>query len=156
MLFASLVFDREPLRWATLPDALVVWLQNAGGVAAFGIALVLLARAVQRDPNELNFWNLPSRLRWLLAVLKYAILVSGMGYVGLILMWLGDRIGIRGLKMFVTRANEGQPFSVGDWILTFSGLLALFVALTPILLDFATRISCSRIWAIARLSWKEA
>jgi uncharacterized protein YnzC (UPF0291/DUF896 family) len=156
MLFASLVFDREPLRWATLPDALVVWLQNAGGVSAFGIAVVLLARALQRDPNELNFWILPPRLRALLPVLKYAILASAIGYLVLVLGWIGSWVRMPRSEMLLTRVNDSQPFTVGDWILTLSGLLALFVTLTPIILDLTSRISSSRIWAIARLSWKEA
>ena len=41
MLFASLYLEREPLNWAHLPESLVGWLQNAGGAAAFAIALVL-------------------------------------------------------------------------------------------------------------------
>ena len=156
MLFASLVFERMPLIWNNLPDGLVVWVQNAGGVSAFGIALVLAARALQRDPNELNVWNLSDRMRSLLPVLKACIIASGIGYAALVLIWVGDRMTIPGLKPFLPRDIPGQPFRIGDWILTLSGALALLVALTPILIDLTTRISLGRIWAIARLSWKEA
>jgi hypothetical protein len=52
-------------------------------------------------------------------------------------------------------ANLGE-WSFGDWLLVISGLLALFVVVTPLALDFFTRISWRRIFAIALLSWKEA
>ena len=148
MLFASLVFDRMPLQWSQLPFAVVIWLQNAGGVAAFGIAIFLLARAVQRDPDDGTLLNFPPRLRFLSTVLRYAIIAGGVGYIILILLWLGaSGIGLlRTERALITRS----------WISMLSGLLALFVVITPIAIDLATRIRASRIWAIARLSWKEA
>jgi hypothetical protein len=156
MLFASLVMEREPLQWNRLPDAISGWLQNAGGVAALAIMLVLLARALQRDPRELNFWDFSPRLRPFLSVLKGCVFASGLGYLALAVVWTADRIGIPGLKPLVPRETAAQSNTMGDWILTLSGLLALFVVLTPIGIDFAARIGWWRIWAIARLSWKEA
>jgi hypothetical protein len=156
MLFASLVIEREPLQWSQLPDAISGWLQNAGGVSALAIMLVLIARALQRDPRELNFWDLSPRLRPLISVLKGCIIASGLGYLALALAWTADRIGIPGLKLFVPRDSAAHPNTFGDWILTLSGLLALGVVLTPIGIDLASRIGWRRIWAIARLSWKEA
>jgi ABC-type transport system involved in multi-copper enzyme maturation permease subunit len=156
MLFASLVYDRIPLQWRDLPDGIVVWLQNAGGVSMIGILLVLIVRMSQRDPNELNFWLPSERSRpLLLSILKACIIASGIGYLLLMAIWVADRMNVPGLKeRFLPR--EVNPYTIGDWILTLSGVLALFVTLTPIALDLATRISWSRIWAIARLSWKEA
>ena len=156
MLFASLVIEREPLQWSRLPDAISGWLQNAGGVSALAILLVLLARALQRNPDELNFWDFSPRLRRFLPVLKGCVVASFLGYLALAVVWTADRIGIPGLKPLVPRETAIQPNTIGDWILTLSGLLALFVVLTPIGIDFATRIGWWRIWAIARLSWKEA
>src|SRR6516162_5840501 len=156
MLFASLVIEREPLQWSRLPDAISGWLQNAGGVSALAIMLVLIARALQRDPRELNFWDLSPRWRPVLSVLKGCVIAAGLGYLTLALVWSADRIGIPGLKQFVPRDSAAQSNTIGDWILTLSGLLALFVVIAPIGIDFATRIGWWRIWAIARLSWKEA
>src|SRR5262249_39185764 len=156
MLFASLVIEREPLQWSRLPDAISGWLQNAGGVSALAILLVLLARALQRNPDELNFWDFSPRLRRFLPVLKGCIIASFLGYLVLAVVWTADRIGIPGLKPLVPRESAAQSNTMGDWILTLSGSLALFVVLTRIGIDFATRIGWWRIWAIARLSWKEA
>ena len=149
MLFASLVFDRLPLQWNQLPFALIIWLQNAGGVAAFGIAIFLLARALQRDPDDGTLLNFPPRLRFLSTVLRFAIIASGVGYILLVLQWLGAGMGIGVLR-------TDQAMFVRSWISLLSGVAALLVVLTPIAIDLATRIRWSRIWAIARLSWKEA
>src|ERR1019366_9368765 len=144
MLFASLAIEREPLQWSKLPDALTVWVQNAGGVAAVGIALILLARYFSRDTNQLTFWNFPPRLRFLNTVLQYCIIVSGIGYAVISLAWLGNAM------------NVSAKLAFADRILTISGILALVVVLTPFLIDLVTRIRWGRIWAIAWLSWKEA
>jgi hypothetical protein len=156
MLFASLILDRAPLQWSQFPDALGGWLQNAGGVAAFGIAIVLLARYLQREVSEIDFWSLSPRLRSLLPTLKACIIASAVGFALLLVIWLGDRMGIPGLKRFVPRSRDTDPTTIGDWMLSLSGLLALFVVCCPIAVDFCTRISFGRIWAIAWLSWKEA
>src|ERR1019366_2150742 len=125
MLFASLVFDRMPLQWNQLPFALIVWLQNAGGVAACGIAVFLLARAVQRDPDDGTLLNFPPRLRFLSTVLRYAIIASGVGYILLILQWLGAGVGIGILR-------TEQAMIVRSWISLLSGLAAVLVVITPI------------------------
>ncbi len=157
MLFAtSLVFERMPLHLGNLLDGLSVWAQNAGGVAAFAIVLVLIARVARRDPNELNFWSFGPRLQSLLPILKGCIIASGVGYLVLIAVWSADRLGIPGLTRMLPRPVGAPFYTIGDGILTLCGLLALSVVFTPIAVDLATRISPGRIWAIARLSWKEA
>lgn len=146
LLFASLVIERELPNWARLPESFGVWLQYAGGVAAFSIALVLLARWLQRDPHQLDFWVLPSRLDSLVAALKVCLIGSAVGYFTLVVIWVAARSGMRWFMLF----------RISDWILAISGALALLVALTPIVLDVVARFHWGRIWALARLSWKEA
>ena len=63
MLFASLYLDRPPLEGWQFPAALTIWVQNAGVAAAFGIALILLARALSRNANEWIVWTLSERLK---------------------------------------------------------------------------------------------
>src|SRR4051794_40655487 len=123
MLFAALVFDRMPLQWSQLPIALAIWVQNAGAVAAFAIALVLLARLLQREANDSRFWNLSAPA--VLTILKYCIILSGVGYILLILMWMGNWMGIG-----ILRTLQAQITMV--WIFTLSGAIALGVALTPL------------------------
>lgn len=156
MLFASIFLDREPMQWRQMPEAIAVWLQNAGGVAALGIALVLLAGVLSRDTKESPLWNLSVALRPLRLVLMIAISSAGVGYALLLLAWLGDLVKIPGAKFFLPRASSMHGFTIGDLALSLCGAGAIFVAVTPIAFDLATRIRLGRIWAIARLSWKEA
>lgn len=156
MLFASLVLEREPVQWSQLPGALMAWCQNAGAVAAFGVALVLLAQTVTRNPNEWIVWNISDRLRPIYSLLRYFVIAAGIGYAALILLWLGDLFRIPGLRRFLPGAGGDLAYTAGDWILTIAGIFALAVAMTPVLVDMLTRWRWGRIWAIARLSWKEA
>jgi len=154
--FASLVIDREPMTWAQMPDALVSWLQNAGGVAALGVGIVVLAGILSRDTQESPLWNLANAIRPLIGLLRICVGIAALGYAFLLLVWVGDLAGVPGLRMLLPRGRMQDQFTIGDWLMTLCGALALFVALTPIVFDLITRIAWSRIWAIARLSWKEA
>jgi len=156
MLFASLILDRMPLYWGNLPDALSMWLQNAGGVAAVGIFLVMLIHYVQRDAVDQSIWNLPSGLKFLSDYFLYLFGAVVIAYLVVIVGWIGLWLEIRGAANFAPRQIPGTALTIGDWILTIAGTIALAIALTPMVVDFVTRISWGRIWAIARLSWKEA
>src|SRR5204863_3058346 len=103
-LFASLVMDREPMTWAQMPAALTAWLQNAGGVAAFGVALVVIAGALSRDTQESPLWNLSIAIKPMLGVLKTCVFIAGAGYVVLMLAWLGNLMRIPRLEFLVPHA----------------------------------------------------
>lgn len=154
-LFASIVFERMPLMLEHLPDAICVWLQNAGGVAAFGILLVLLARTLQRDVAE-NVWSLPGGLQKVSGFLAYIFAIPAICYTVVIVGWIGAWLGIQGAYFLLPRVSPMFHFSVGDWLLIVGGAVSLMIAVTPIAIDLVTRISWGRIWALARLSWKEA
>ncbi|MBI3823741.1 MAG: hypothetical protein HY289_13815 [Planctomycetes bacterium] len=155
-LFASIVIERMPLTWSTLPDGLNECVQSAGAIAAVAIALVLIARSFQRETHELNIWIQSDTLRSILPMLKACTISAGVGYLVLVLAWLGTRINIPGLRVFLPRELNEPHYTIGDWILTLSGLLAVGVVAAPLAIDLITRISWGRIYAIARLSWKEA
>lgn len=155
-LFASLVIDRAPLQWEEMPTALLAWLQNAGGVAAFGVALVLLASALSRDTQESPLWNLTVALRPLRFVLLFACSVAGIGYALLLLVWIGGLFKIPNVRFLLPRPSPFYALTIGDYILAGCGAIGLFVAVMPIAFDAVTRLSWGRIGAIARLSWKEA
>jgi hypothetical protein len=156
MLFASLYLDRRPLDWTQLPAALTIWVQVAGVVAAVGIALVLLARALSRNPNEWIVWSFSERLRPAATYMRFAVLLSGIGYVIHVLLMIGGFVGVPRIGSLLPRPFVGSPYTFGDWNLTVASLLALSVVCMPLFLDIFTRISFGRIWAMAKLSWKEA
>ncbi|HZZ77810.1 MAG TPA: hypothetical protein VFE62_04790 [Gemmataceae bacterium] len=155
-LFASLVLERAPMTWQDLPDGLMDWLQNAGAVAAFGILLVLISRMLQRDAAERNAWNLPGGLQVVSSYLGYIFAIPAVLYLIVILGWIGNWMGIQGTWRVLPRPGPQFEHTIGDWMLMVGGSIALVIVALPIAIDLVSRVSWGRIWAIARLSWKEA
>jgi ABC-type transport system involved in multi-copper enzyme maturation permease subunit len=157
MLFAvGLILEREPLQWNQFLGAANLWLQNAGLIAAIGLGIWVLASMVQRGkPFAALVSDAPPRLRGPLASLVGLLaLVSLLGFV--VMAGVGIVGGIdprRGAWM--PRAGQGDRLTTGDYIFSISGFLALLIALTPMLLGLS-RLRAGRIWALARLSVKEA
>ncbi len=123
MLFASLATDREPLTWSQFPEVLALWLQTAGGVAAFGIALVLVTLYLSRESHQLFIWQMPAQLRYFRQLLRLAVTASGLGYLILLLAWLGKLTNLPGVGNYLPRASSAAPLTIGDRILMVSGAL---------------------------------
>jgi hypothetical protein len=158
MLFAAgLILDREPLQWGQFFGAANLWLQNAGGVAALGVGIWLVAQLLQRGRSFTDLLvDAPANLRRPLAsVLPLLAGVSLLGYLVIGVISLGGLARNPALAQLMPRAGRAPTLSAGDYILSLSGLLALAVALTPMLLGLV-RLRWRRIWALARLSLKEA
>lgn len=146
MLFSTLLLDREPLQWAEFPRALMSWVQNAGALASLATLIWFIA-AVAGSRLEKRRINAPAIVVAVLALSWLGVFLVGALFV---VNWLGDdALG----HLLPTR---GGDVSVGDWMLTAAGALALAVVLAPVLLAVVTRLSGRRIWAVARLSLKEA
>src|SRR6266478_8651681 len=142
MLFA-MVIEREPMQWSALPGALKVWVQTVGVIAGIALALWLIAYLAQRRAGQ-SVW--PTSLTgWVctLFLLAAAVLYSFLG-----LVHLGKPINITALADL---AN-----SIGDQVATAAGLCAILAVLTPLAVDLTTRMRWARIWALTRLSIKEA
>src|SRR5205085_4610175 len=75
------------------------------------------------------------------------LLIAGLGIV--------SSLSPLRIARFLPVAGRDFNLTAGDYILSASGLLALGVALTPMLLGLL-RMRWARIWALARLSLKEA
>ncbi|MFO0968421.1 MAG: hypothetical protein U0793_22935 [Gemmataceae bacterium] len=149
MLFASLVIEREPMQWSELPMALRSWAQVVGTLAAACLLIWLIAYVIQNHrrgllPRDTTGW----------AFLTFVALAAGLFlFVGLTL--LGRAINIRVLAQMAPTGNARQP-SAADWALAFAGLSALIAVATPVVLDLIFKMSWRRIWALAKLSLKEA
>lgn len=159
MLFATLILDHEPLTWAELPRAIMIWVQNAGGLAALGALFWLAATYGQSRLNKRP-----------MAVNKLAIVILALSWIGFLAMavlfavnsfsneslyWL--------LPTDLPRHSPADlhppplpPLTIGDYLSTSAGACALAVVLAPVLLSIGTRLRWGRIWAMARLSLKEA
>ena len=157
MLFAALILDREPLQWAQFIGAANLWCQNAGAVAALGVGIWALACFLQRRPPFVLLLAdaprpLVKPLATLLAVLATISLLGflAIGVIGL----LGTYSPALARNIGMPSAGQGR-LTIGDYILSASGLLALLIALTPMIIGI-TRLRWGRVWALARLSIKEA
>ncbi len=158
MLFAAgLVLEREPLQWGQFIGAANLWVQNAGAVAAFGLAIWVLAHLARRGrPFVALVADAPRSIAGPLAMLAAVLAtLSFLGYLIVGLVGLGGLLGAPGVAALMPRAGRAPTLSAGDYLLSASGLCALAVALTPMLLGL-TRLRAGRIWALARLSLKEA
>jgi ABC-type transport system involved in multi-copper enzyme maturation permease subunit len=157
MLFAGLVLEREPLQWAQLIGAGLLWVQNAGSVAAFGLGIWLLAQTLQRGQPMAGLLSDAPRsvARPLSKVLTFVAWVSFLGFLSIGMISFISVYSPAFKEKWMPAAGRLPRLTYGDTILGLSGLLALLVVLTPLLLGLF-RLQPRRIWALARLSIKEA
>jgi hypothetical protein len=147
MFAVTFVLEREPLSWTQLPAAIQAWVQNAGGVAALALAIYCLAYAIQRPAYARKEWSGSASL------FVGAAALAAICYAILILLVLGRALGI------YSAASSTEGFALTplqDFFLTAGGALAIAAVTLPILIALVTRIRGGRIWALARLSLKEA
>jgi ABC-type transport system involved in multi-copper enzyme maturation permease subunit len=163
-MFGVLVIEQgeEPLTVAGLPAAFQTWVMIAGAVCGVGLAiwLVYYLSAVVGSRGHISrgrpLFNLVrSRSSWLLHSLvggaALAVMVAALPRVWTWLGWAGPAAArashARGLS-----ALSGTARSV---LLLFLASLAIAAVVVPILHNLP-RLRFRRIWAIARLSVKEA
>lgn len=146
MLFASLELEKEPMQWAELPAALGSWAQNAGGLAALCVVFWLLIRLFLTQDRQAGAGRKgrPSR-RGLPWGFLLGLIVAVVAY------------GIYGALWVVELASAGSTSRVmRELFLTVASVAALLAIALPVLLEMLGRLHGRRIWALARLSLKEA
>jgi len=139
MIFATFVIEREPLRWQDLPLAIQGWIENAGAFAVVALAIYGLFYLLHRPPGGPR-----SGLQRLILGLALFAMFTGYALCGYLYFFPG-RTPARGL---ITRSLRTDALLLGA-----SG--ALIAVLLPFLIDL-TRLRWRRIWALAKLSFKEA
>src|SRR5205823_4479750 len=151
MLFASLIVERDPLEVSDLPAAIASWLRDAGSLAAFGLAIWALAYALQR----------PARPAQRQRPVRTLLFLGLAGASALLYVVFAALLLVQGRPTTRPATKPGElPESIytptQNFFLTLAGALALAAVVLPIVLDLWTRIRWRRIWALARLSLKEA
>lgn len=152
-MFAALILERDPLQLSKLWEGLEYWIQVAGGFAAAALVLGLIYRMIASfTPQKGRTSNRGADLAYA------AVIVAYLAYAGITSpQWLPA----------VKATLAGEPFSpqpvkpamakIENYLLTGAGLLALIVASFGLLKEIVGfRISPRRIWAVCRLSIKEA
>jgi hypothetical protein len=149
MMFAILIFEREPLQWSEVGSAILTWARNAGGFAAFALLIWGLVRFSRRRPDEATEWTLSNRL--FAAAYAGCVIAYGLFFVLLF---------TQGTLLEQVRTSYGKTFE--SWklteaegtCLTAGGICALIAVLIPVIAGLS-RVRGRRIWAIAKLSIKE-
>ncbi len=167
MLFAALELDREPLQWSQFPAAVASWVQTVGTVSAIGLGIWLLAYYLQGPglvwfQRKGMFKSQTPRsmgLAWTGEALAVAVLagIAGIAYLLAIIFALGNLIFEPSVPTLPGREPVSPSvFSLLSVIfLTVGGAAAFFAVAVPPLRALPS-LSCRRIWALTRLSLKEA
>ncbi len=156
MIFATLVLEREPLQTAEFLAALIVWVQNVGGVASLALAIWAIAILLQRMKVSVPLFS--DRTEKVLPtsdLFVYGSLFCFVGYLAILFLSIAAGSSA-GLTRFVPRLSFDQPLSIGDYVMTVCGAVALLIALYPIVTGLFGKLRWGRIEAMARLSFKEA
>jgi hypothetical protein len=153
-MLATLTLERDPLRWQDLPGYAETWIQIAGGLSGLALIIWLVLRLVlpkrQRQTAGRPVQNLLFWLAFAGAVAGYGpyLVFKFLELLSIILKWLG--VG----------SLEPPPFGSAEWhrnSFNIGAACALLAVALPLLADLlAGRLSSRRIWALARLSFKEA
>jgi hypothetical protein len=145
MIFA-LVLERDPIRWNELPGMIQSWILTLGGMSA--VAVLLFWIFASCNPRLRARVMSPGLPRWLMSL---AVLAMLAGYVGCGVLYLPQAIA------FIT-GGTGHPRgsdALRQNLLIVGSIGALVAILLPFTFDLF-RLRFRRIWAIARLSFKEA
>jgi hypothetical protein len=155
----ALIQEREPLKLEEFPGMVQSWLLAAGGFAALGLLIWMLFQ-VARLVEPGGYRRRPTlRPGWLVvAVVGGAVLML----VPPALRVLWNALGwIDPTNPPGARSTMAQPFkdlfAMGTWDLglLFGACSVLVLVLLPVLTN-VPRLRMRRIWALAKLSFKEA
>jgi hypothetical protein len=140
-MFAALITERDPLRWADLASGFVTWLHSAGGFASFGIVLFLLLGYPRY--SDVDKARIPG---WQKTFFAAGALLALLLYVAF------------GLTTLAYLNTETGVVAAPPWVghlLTLASLCAVAVVAVPVLVNL-TAVRTRRVFALAKLSFKEA
>jgi ABC-type transport system involved in multi-copper enzyme maturation permease subunit len=157
-MFAALPLERAPLDVGDVPSGAIAWLQVVGGLAFILLLAWLLIRWLRRFSSFTPTTHevLPGSLRMLFGVLVLGAVVCYAGYVFANLRNIGYLFSmLGGDASSVPQEQTAREATIENWSALIGGALALLAFSLPFLVDFV-RFRWRRIWAIAKLSFKEA
>jgi hypothetical protein len=164
MLFAAPILEYEPLKWADTPALLLDWVRDYGPFATAALAVVVVATVIRRIglgelPAPRFLLPLPFRVARALPPRTSRIWPSWQPKVlvtGLLLALFA--YGLAGLCLIVkhpTPAATARWVDIASWISFAGSACALLAVAVPVAVD-VPRWRWRRIWALAKLSFKEA
>jgi ABC-type transport system involved in multi-copper enzyme maturation permease subunit len=136
----AMVFERDPMQLQDVPGLFFTWIQAVGGWTTFGICLWLVF--------GYSRWSELDRARivpWKRTLFLAGMAIAAVGYI------------IAAIAFSVSLAADNPiPALKARWVgMTIGALGAFLSAGVPFVLSLAS-LRWRRIWALARLSFKEA
>src|SRR5947209_7975154 len=149
MMFATFVLERPPLQWVDLPGAIVTWITVVGGFATLFLALWLLY-------YRLGLSSTTASQKKQASLFSLALIIAVLGFAASVAFTsLGQAQEAQQAADGQTRPTGGLLQSIGTACSLVGGACALAAFLVPFGADLV-RLRWRRIWALARLSFKEA
>ena len=156
-LFGILQLDRgDPLGYANFFGLIQAWFQDAGGFAALGLIVYLLyAMSVPTGKSQSERLRVPVST-WMLAMGVLSLVCYG-GVLALIIMGKGapPELPPPALGAIVKPEPSVWHGQLRPMLLMIAGLFALLGICEPFFRDLV-KVKGRRIWALARLGFKEA
>src|SRR5207244_369073 len=156
---AALTLERDPLNVHDIWPMVVSWLQDAGGFAAALLVVYFIVQLIQSKQLKAD---LKDRLNAVVLYVMAACLVAAV--LAYAVYGVGKAVEARASgqqtslssstspadRQLAARRLQGSSLAVG-------GAFAIFGISLPVLIDLLRlRVRLRRVWAIARLSMKEA
>jgi len=156
-LFGILQLDRgEPLGYANFLGLVQAWCQDAGGFAALGLIIYLLySRSVPTAQSHSEKLRVPVST-WMLAMAVLSLVCYG-GVLALLIMGKGapPQPPLPPPGMVLKTEPPVWHRQLRPMLLMVAGIFALMGICEPFVRDLL-KVRGRRIWALARLSFKEA
>ena len=157
-LFGILILDRDPFVLRDFPGLLQVWLQDAGGFAALGLAVYLLYALMIPSEQAQSAKSRAGVTGWMLLMAVLAI-VSYSAYGFLLLSGkFPDVVNVPKTDdplAFVKYTAPKFSANLQPLMLMFGGLFALLGIGQPFAASLA-KVRLGRIYALTKLGFKEA
>jgi ABC-type transport system involved in multi-copper enzyme maturation permease subunit len=163
-MFATLVLEREPLKLEDLPEALRTWLLVGGGFAAFALVVWFLRYLAvgpgpARDERQWSWTGLLATIA--LGGLAVVCLPAALQILFNSLGWTepppasGKSSWSGPLEQTFSKTPQFAVFPYEGVLIHFGAACAVVAVLLPLLLNLG-RLRPRRIWAMAKLAFKEA
>ncbi len=149
MIFATLVLERPPLQWGDVPGGIVTWITVVGGFATLFLALWLLYYVLGLGSSATAQTKQASLFTFALVIALVGF-AAGWGFTS-----LGKAQEAQQTGDALAKPGGGILQTVGTGSYLIGGGCALAAFLFPFATDLI-RLRWRRIWALARLSFKEA
>src|SRR5262245_4833052 len=139
-LLAIVELEKEPPRFTDLGDQTFNWVIDAGGFAAVGLVIWILSVFTRPAAAAIGPERRPlvSRAMWMFAAASLAIYTAALV-----------------LTLLTASSPNRRLLDIREWTLFAAGLCAIAGIGEPFVRDFF-RLRWRRIWALAKLSFKEA